>query len=127
MKNITGLPHEKVGGDNFKPSRKLGQNFLVSQRYLDKILQPLPLKKRDVTVEIGSGYGNLTRLLLRRCAKVYAVEKDSRLSQMLEEAFKEDGRVVVIKKDFLDLDLRRIYNCGKKNPHQQFQVRHSKT
>jgi 16S rRNA A1518/A1519 N6-dimethyltransferase RsmA/KsgA/DIM1 with predicted DNA glycosylase/AP lyase activity len=44
----------------YPPRKKLGQNFIFAENYLQKIAEACPLDPNTVVIEIGSGYGNLT-------------------------------------------------------------------
>ena len=60
----------------FKPRKRLGQNFLIHERVIDAILRLLEVSPQDEILEIGPGLGFLTRRLVERAAKVWAVEVD---------------------------------------------------
>ena len=70
----------------FRPRKRLGQNFLVHERVLDAILELLDLKTDDLVLEIGPGLGALTRRLVDRAAGVWAVEVDHFLIQRLQQS-----------------------------------------
>jgi len=70
---------------NFWPSRKSGQNFLISQDVLEKIIQAANLNSQDLVLEIGAGFGTLTFALTLRVKKVIAVELDKRLAKALRD------------------------------------------
>ena len=59
---------ERIG---LRPSRSLGQNFLIDPVYLIRIAEAGEITKGDVVLEIGAGLGNLTRELARLAEKVY--------------------------------------------------------
>lgn len=63
--------------------KKLGQNFLVNQAALKKIVSALAINKEETIIEIGAGSGNLTREILKTGAEVIAIEKDQKLTQIL--------------------------------------------
>jgi 16S rRNA (adenine1518-N6/adenine1519-N6)-dimethyltransferase len=66
----------------FSPQKKLGQNFLLSPSYLQKIMVYCPINLNTIIIEIGSGYGNLTNLLATsNCQKLVGLEKDKQLFQ----------------------------------------------
>ncbi len=91
---------------DFRPSRALGQNFLVDGNILDVILRTADLRPEDGAMEIGPGLGILTEALLERCARVVAVEKDRRLHAFLAEHFEEArraGRLMLIHGDAVEL------------------------
>ena len=64
----------------FPPNKELGQNFLFDKNYLQKIVKSCPIDNNTIIIEIGSGYGNLTNLLVKTvCQKVISIEKDPQL------------------------------------------------
>jgi 16S rRNA (adenine1518-N6/adenine1519-N6)-dimethyltransferase len=68
----------------FKPRKRLGQNFLVHESVIDAILRLLDLAPQDEIVEIGPGLGFLTRRLIEAAKRVWAVEIDSGLATRLQ-------------------------------------------
>src|ERR671923_480709 len=65
-----------LGESGFKPRKRLGQNFLIHERIIESILRLLGISSTDEILEIGPGLGFLTRRLVERAAKVWAVEVD---------------------------------------------------
>jgi len=66
----------------FRPQRSLGQNFLSSDLYLKKIISACSINSNSVILEIGPGYGSLTKLLSQTdCKKLISIEKDPNLFQ----------------------------------------------
>ncbi len=72
----------------FYPQRQAGQNFLIDKNILNKIIQAANLKKDDIILEIGPGFGMLTCELVKQVKKVIAVELDKRMAIALKEKFK---------------------------------------
>jgi 16S rRNA (adenine1518-N6/adenine1519-N6)-dimethyltransferase len=70
----------------FKPRKRLGQNFLVHERVLESILDLLALETDDLVLEIGPGLGALTRRLVDRSGGVWAVEVDPFLIHRLQQS-----------------------------------------
>jgi 16S rRNA (adenine1518-N6/adenine1519-N6)-dimethyltransferase len=70
----------------FKPRKRLGQNFLVHERVLESILDFLAVETKDSVLEIGPGLGFLTRHLVDRAARVWAVEVDPFLIHRLQRS-----------------------------------------
>lgn len=90
-----------------KPKKSLGQNFLTSIGALEKIIETANLSADDTVLEIGPGKGALTEALLKKGAKVLAVEKDNELVFFLNEKFKKeiDSKKLIIKnEDILDFN-----------------------
>jgi 16S rRNA (adenine1518-N6/adenine1519-N6)-dimethyltransferase len=85
------------------PIKRLGQNFLIDQNVLKKILEAAELLKRDIVLEVGPGIGNLTVELAKKAKKVIAVEKDKRMVEILKERLKEEKieNVEIVNEDIL--------------------------
>lgn len=77
----------KLRNLNIMPSKKLGQNFLVDEAALSKIVEASDLYEDDVVIEAGPGLGILTEALLRKSKKVYAFELDFKLFRHLQKKF----------------------------------------
>ena len=85
-----------------RAKKSLGQNFLVDQNIINKIVNILELKNKNI-LEIGPGTGNLTEgILKRKPKKVLVVEKDNNLASMLNQKF--GSRIEVINKDILKIN-----------------------
>ena len=67
--------------------KSLGQHFLNSKVYLNAVADAAHIEEGETVLEIGPGEGALTEVLLERGAKVIALEKDSRLIEVLREKF----------------------------------------
>ena len=72
---------------NLQLTKSLGQNFLHDGNQLRRIADAAGLTKTDKVLEIGPGLGPLTELLLERAGEVFAIEKDGRLVEFLQEHF----------------------------------------
>ena len=85
-----------------RAKKSLGQNFLVDQKIINKIVNILELKNKNI-LEIGPGTGNLTEGILgKNPKKLLVVEKDNDLTSLLKEKFK--NKIEVINKDILKVD-----------------------
>ena len=87
----------------FRPKRS--QNFLTNPFILSKIVKTANIKKEDKVLEIGAGPGNLTQILAKRAGKVFAVEVDRTLLDILKNNLREYSNVSVISADGLKIDL----------------------
>jgi 16S rRNA (adenine1518-N6/adenine1519-N6)-dimethyltransferase len=94
---------------DLKPSKGLGQNFLVDKNILRKIVDSVELTCDDDVLEIGPGIGTLTRELASKARKVVAVEVDQRLVPILYKVTSELSNVTVINRDILEVDLSRLW------------------
>jgi 16S rRNA (adenine1518-N6/adenine1519-N6)-dimethyltransferase len=91
---------------NFRPRKSRGQNFLIHERVIDSIIRLLDLSPADEVVEIGPGLGFLTRRLLERAARVWAVEVDAALVERLgASVFAADPKLRLIHGDILEVPL----------------------
>jgi 16S rRNA (adenine1518-N6/adenine1519-N6)-dimethyltransferase len=89
----------------FKPRKRLGQNFLVHESVIDAIVRLLELAPQDEIVEIGPGLGFLTRRLLESAKKVWAVEIDSGLVARLRSSLSAHPALQLIHNDILKMAL----------------------
>lgn len=94
-------------GFSFKKS--LGQNFLIDQNILSKIVAAAGLDKTKGALEIGPGIGALTEKLAEEAGKVTAVEIDQRLLPILGEVLEPFPHVQVVHGDVLKLDLKELF------------------
>ncbi len=93
---------------DIKAKRSLGQNFLINQGVLDKIVQAAEITSEDTVLEVGPGTGNLTKKLGEKAGRVIAVEKDRRLIDSLREQFK-NSNVEIVEGDVLKLDIGELF------------------
>ena len=87
------------------PRPKLGQHFLIQNSILERIAVTACPTPEDLVVEIGPGRGALTQRLLRRAARVVAVELDPSLVEHLRRRFSGEPRLHVVEADVLKTDL----------------------
>jgi len=91
---------------NTYSNKKLGQNFLISQKALNEIVEAGNIQPSDNILEIGPGTGILTNELLKTKANVVVVERDRKLCEVLTERFSQEinkKQLTVINNDFLKL------------------------
>jgi 16S rRNA (adenine1518-N6/adenine1519-N6)-dimethyltransferase len=91
-----------------KPKKSLGQNFLFDKNVQNKIITSCGFDLSDTVLEIGSGRGELTSLIVQRCGSVYAVEIDRNLFSELEERFSGRENLKLINSDILKLDIGKL-------------------
>jgi 16S rRNA (adenine1518-N6/adenine1519-N6)-dimethyltransferase len=85
------------------PDKRLGQNFLIDSKALEKIIQSAEINKTDVVLEIGAGVGNLTAYLAATAFQVACVELDRRLIPLLREVLAPFNNIRIIQGDILAL------------------------
>jgi 16S rRNA (adenine1518-N6/adenine1519-N6)-dimethyltransferase len=89
---------------DFQPRKGLGQNFLVSEGTLRRIVATADLKPGDVVLEVGPGLGTLTRLLAQQAERVIAVELDQRLVEILSQILTDFPNVEIVQGDILEME-----------------------
>jgi len=127
---------------NIKVLKSLGQNFLVDENILNKIIQAAELNKNDMVIEVGPGLGVLTKELSEKCKQVIAIEKDKKLAELLEKEFAQNnstglksqwsrqavpsldkgglGGVEVLNNDILKTNISRLIK--KYNPDGEYKL-----
>ena len=100
----------------FAFQKKFGQNFLIDDHVITKIINAAEITKDDLVLEIGPGIGTMTQYLAESAGKVIAVEIDKNLIPILGETLAEYDNVTIINEDILKLDINRLVeeeNDGK--------------
>ncbi len=92
----------------FSFQKKFGQNFLIDNNILEKIVENAGVTKDDLVIEIGPGIGTLTQHLCEQAREVVAVEIDKKLIPILEDTLSEYDNVRVINEDILKVDVNKI-------------------
>jgi 16S rRNA (adenine1518-N6/adenine1519-N6)-dimethyltransferase len=91
-----------------KAKKSLGQNFLIDKNILEKIVNTIQIKEKNI-LEVGPGTGNLTSYILKKePKKVVVIEKDKNLAEKLEQNFID--KVTVINNDILEVDENSLLN-----------------
>lgn len=90
----------------YKP--KLGQNFLSSLSARQRIVDSLGDISDSTVVEIGSGHGAITDLLIPRAKQLIAIELDDALAPRLTERYASVGNVRVLHGNILHVNLREL-------------------
>ncbi len=89
---------------DLKPSKGLGQNFVIEPNACQKIVKEVGISESEIVLEIGPGLGSLTLAILETGASVVAVEIDSRLAKELPITAERHGlnsKLEVINNDAL--------------------------
>lgn len=96
----------KKYGFNFQ--KKFGQNFLIDDHVINKIINGAEVTKDDFVLEIGPGIGTMTQYLAEAAREVAAVEIDKKLIPILGETLSAYDNVTVINEDILKVDIRAL-------------------
>jgi 16S rRNA (adenine1518-N6/adenine1519-N6)-dimethyltransferase len=126
MKEKNRPSDESISEENLHPSsflphpsakRRFGQNFLVDNHVVDRILAAVNPQPGETIIEIGPGRGALTKGLVRRRARVIAIEFDRDLAPRLRDDFREHDNFVLVVADALQTDF-----CKAIQPAQSARV-----
>ena len=101
---------EVVNKHNFKFSKSLGQNFLIDDNVIDRILEGARLSETDRIIEVGPGIGTLTREMGKVAENVVAIEIDKTLIPILQETLADLDNVEVVNEDILKVDVQGLIN-----------------
>lgn len=107
----------KLAAIGIEPSKRLGQNFLISDAVLEREAEAAGLDKDDTVLEIGPGPGTLTRKLSGRAGRVIAIEKDTRFKRILDTTTLPEN-VEVIYGDALKVEFPKFTKCVSNLPYQ---------
>ncbi len=104
---VNGLPRLDAAvllkEHHLRPNPRLGQNFLQDPAALKGIVAAADIQAADSVLEIGCGFGNLTRYLAMAAQRVIAVELDPRLARVATEVLEPYGNVRIFSADILAL------------------------
>lgn len=104
---------------DLRPSRHLGQNFLVDENIVRKIIAAAHLNGTETVVEVGPGFGALTQELLRAAGRVVAVERDPRLVQILRQELGSPPHLLLVEGDARWADWPRLLEEAHVLPPRQ--------
>ncbi|MDE5545559.1 MAG: 16S rRNA (adenine(1518)-N(6)/adenine(1519)-N(6))-dimethyltransferase RsmA, partial [Malacoplasma sp.] len=105
MENQKNKFNEFIKKNKFFASKKLGQNFLTNEIIKQKIVDSLNINDSDFVLEIGPGFGALTKLILKKSKNLTVIELDKRLVEFLKEEF---PNLKIINQDILKFDFNNL-------------------
>ncbi len=109
MKTSKDITFDALRRYNLHADKKFGQNFLIDDDVLQKIIGAAQIQKDDIILEVGPGIGVLTQLLAQSgCKKVIAVELDKRLTPVLSELEAKHSNLQVVYQDIMQMDIRSL-------------------
>jgi 16S rRNA (adenine1518-N6/adenine1519-N6)-dimethyltransferase len=89
-----------------KAKKSLGQNFLIDQNIIDKIINTVEIDNKSI-LEVGPGTGNLTKAILKKNPKkLIVIEKDNNLAELLKKDF--DNNIKIINDDILKINENKL-------------------
>ncbi|MDY6232852.1 16S rRNA (adenine(1518)-N(6)/adenine(1519)-N(6))-dimethyltransferase RsmA [Peptostreptococcus porci] len=99
---------EIVKKHEFRFNKSLGQNFLIDDNIIDKIISGSGVKDGDKVIEVGPGIGTLTREIAARADKVMAVEIDKNLIPILKDTMEDYENFNVVNEDIIKADIKGL-------------------
>ncbi|MDE6626101.1 MAG: 16S rRNA (adenine(1518)-N(6)/adenine(1519)-N(6))-dimethyltransferase RsmA [Lachnospiraceae bacterium] len=99
---------ETIKRYDFAFQKKFGQNFLIDEHVLNKIIAASGVTKKDVVLEIGPGFGTMTQYLAEAAKEVIAVEIDKALIPILQETLQDYDNITLMNEDILKVDIRAL-------------------
>ena len=97
-----------INKHEFAFQKEFGQNFLIDEGIVNKIVREAGVTKDDFVLEIGPGIGTMTQLLCEQAGGVAAVEIDTNLIPILKETLAEYDNVTIINEDILKVDIKKL-------------------
>lgn len=91
-----------------KAKKRFGQNFLVDENIINRIVDESQISKEDIVIEIGPGLGNLTEKLLEKAKTVIAFEIDEDMIRVLNGRFNNASNFILINQDILKVNIYNI-------------------
>jgi 16S rRNA (adenine1518-N6/adenine1519-N6)-dimethyltransferase len=103
--NLTENTKDILRSYRISLKKRLGQVFAVDSVFLETLASYASLTRDDIVLEVGSGLGFLTKVLLNKCKKVVAVEVDPRLTRVLKDQLGDSQNVELIEGDIFKIHL----------------------
>lgn len=111
----------KESFSNVRPLKSLGQNFLIDENISFNIAQSIGNLSKSIIIEIGSGYGSLSKSVLELCRPLFfiGIEKDNRLMDSLNKISSNNTNVLFLNDDALKIDEIKLFKnvCEERNIH----------
>ena len=107
---------------HIKANKSLGQNFLIDEQVIEKIVNSSKISKEDCIIEIGPGLGTLTKELLEQAGKVISIELDKKMIPILKDRFSLYKNFELINNDVLKVDLKQIIQNEKERGFKEVKI-----
>ncbi|MFH2104648.1 MAG: 16S rRNA (adenine(1518)-N(6)/adenine(1519)-N(6))-dimethyltransferase RsmA [Parcubacteria group bacterium] len=101
--NIKGVK-QLLRAEGLIVNKRLGQNFLIDQSVVTKIITAADISQQDTILEVGPGLGALTEAIAGRASRVIAVEKDRQLATHLNKRFSRQENIEILSQDIFKLN-----------------------
>ena len=103
---------------NFKFKKKFGQNFITDGNLLQKIVDAGAVGPDDVIIEVGPGAATLPTALAKQAKAVIAIEIDTELLPIIEEAMEGFDNFYLVQGDALQIDIDKLVEEKLGTPHR---------
>lgn len=113
MENLYNKTKFMLNKYKLSANKNLGQNFLINDEVVEKIVDSAEVNEEDLVIEIGPGLGNLTEYMLDRAGKVIAIELDNRMIEILHDRFSLYSNFELLNQDVLKVDLDELIKKNK--------------
>lgn len=113
MENILNETKFLMNKYKIKANKSLGQNFLIDDYSVNKIVESANISNEDLVIEIGPGFGTLTKYLLEKANKVICIELDKRMIEILTDRFNLYKNFEIKNEDVLKIDLQKMISNEK--------------
>ncbi len=115
---------EQLDRWGLRPSKSLGQNFLIDEAILGRIVAAANLDSDDVVLEIGAGLGAMTSLLAEQARHVVAIEIDRQLLPALRQETRPFDNVTIIEGDILEMEPGHVFKSlvPERTPGHSYKV-----
>ncbi len=111
--------NQLLNNNSFNFKKKFGQNFIIDENIIDRIVDSASIDKDTLVIEIGPGAGSLTYKLASNAKQVLCYEIDTTLESILKDTLKDYNNVDIIFDDFLK---RNVNDDIKKYDYKQVYV-----
>lgn len=112
--NTLEITRKIISENNIIARKSFGQNFLIDDEILSKIIQISNIKEEDNIIEIGPGLGNLTQYILEKNVDVIAFEIDKNMKEILDRRFNSNKKLKIVMEDILKADISKYIDKNEK-------------
>lgn len=102
MTSLSQLTKGLLAMHNLRPKKRLGQNFLIDDGVLQRIVSAGEILPGEKVLEIGTGLGVLTKELASRCREVVTVDTDKDMLMIAEDVLKGFTNIKYVNESFLE-------------------------
>lgn len=104
-RSLSQITKELLAAYNLYPKKRLGQNFLIDPKVLERIVDAAELTPEDTVIEIGMGLGVVTEELAKKVNKIVAIEVDQDLILICKKILDSYQNVEIIRSSILEWEL----------------------